>query len=45
MPPDPNCLFFSKRASLSIDYQETTPVEGAPIAAVKTYFAHFVARF
>ena len=36
---------FSKRASLSIDYQETTPVEGAPIAAVKTYFAHFVARF
>jgi hypothetical protein len=36
---------FSKRASFSLDYQETTPVEGAPIAATKTYFAHFVARF
>ncbi len=36
---------FSKRASLSLDYQENTPVEGAPIAATKTYFAHFVARF
>jgi hypothetical protein len=36
---------FSKRASFSFDYQETTPVEGAPIAPTKTYFAHFVARF
>jgi hypothetical protein len=36
---------FSKRASFSLDYQETTPAEGAPIVAVKTYFAHFVARF
>ncbi len=36
---------LSKRASVSLDYQETTPVTGAPIAPVKTYFAHFVARF
>jgi hypothetical protein len=36
---------FSKRASFSLDYQEATPVEGAPISAAKTYFAHFVARF
>ena len=36
---------FSKKASFSLDYQETTPAEGTPIAAVKTYFAHFVARF
>lgn len=36
---------LSKKASLSLDYQETTPVEGTPIAAAKTYFAHFVARF
>lgn len=36
---------LSKKASVSLDYQETTPVTGAPIAPVKTYFAHFVARF
>ncbi|HVF39327.1 MAG TPA: hypothetical protein VM939_05455 [Gemmatimonadaceae bacterium] len=36
---------FSRRASLSLDYQETTPIEGSPVAPVKTYFAHFVARF
>ncbi|MBA3341654.1 MAG: hypothetical protein H0T48_07445 [Gemmatimonadaceae bacterium] len=36
---------FSKRASLALDYQETTPVEGAPVTPVKAYFAHFVARF
>jgi len=36
---------LSKRASFSADYQETTPVTGSPIAPVKTYFAHFVARF
>ena len=36
---------LSKRASVSADYQETTPVSGAPVAPVKTYFAHFVARF
>ncbi|MEP6507768.1 MAG: hypothetical protein ABJC63_06035 [Gemmatimonadales bacterium] len=36
---------LSKRASVSADYQETTPVTGAPIAPVKTYYAHFVARF
>jgi hypothetical protein len=36
---------LSKRASLSLDYQEVTPVEGRPVTATKTYFAHFVARF
>lgn len=36
---------LSKRASVSLDYQEVTPVEGRPITATKTYFAHFVARF
>jgi len=36
---------LSKRASFSLDYQETTPVEGTPVSPVKTYFAHFVARF
>ena len=36
---------LSKRASVSADYQETTPVTGASIAPAKTYFAHFVARF
>lgn len=36
---------LSKKASVSLDYQETTPVSGAPIASAKTYFAHFVARF
>jgi hypothetical protein len=36
---------LSKRASVSLDYQEVTPVEGKPITATKTYFAHFVARF
>lgn len=38
-------LDLSKRASFSLDYQETTPVKGAPLAPVKTYFAHFVGRF
>ncbi|HZK77861.1 MAG TPA: hypothetical protein VFC35_03060, partial [Gemmatimonadaceae bacterium] len=36
---------LSKKASLSLDYQETTPVTGTPVTPVKTYFAHFVARF
>ena len=36
---------LSSRASFSADYQENTPVTGAPIAPTKTYFAHFVARF
>jgi hypothetical protein len=36
---------LSKRASVSADYQETTPVTGSPIAPSKMYFAHFVARF
>lgn len=36
---------LSSKASFSVDYQETTPVSGDPIATNKTYFAHFVARF
>ena len=36
---------LSKRASISLDYQEQTPVEGSPVSPTKTYFAHFVARF
>lgn len=36
---------FSKRASIALDYQEVSPVEGRPIAPARTWFAHFVARF
>lgn len=36
---------LSSRASFSLDYQENNPLEGAPIAPAKTWFAHFVARF
>ncbi len=36
---------LSSKASLSLDYQENNPVEGAPIATSKIWFAHFVARF
>lgn len=36
---------LSSKASFSLDYQENNPVEGAPIASSKTWFAHFVARF
>ena len=36
---------LSSRTSLSLDYQENNPLEGAPIAPAKTWFAHFVARF
>jgi hypothetical protein len=36
---------LTSKASFSLDYQETTPVSGSPIAVNKTYFAHFVARF
>jgi len=36
---------LSKRASLSLDYQETVPVDGAPLLPAKRYFAHIVARY
>jgi hypothetical protein len=36
---------LSKRASVSLDYQEQTPVHGVSISASKTYFAHLVANF
>ena len=36
---------LSSKVSMSVDYQENNPVEGTPIAASKTWFAHFVARF
>lgn len=36
---------FSSRLSMSVDYQEAAPREGVTIAATRTWFAHFVARF
>jgi hypothetical protein len=36
---------LSNRLSMSVDYQEATPREGAPIAPTRTWYAHFVARF
>ncbi len=36
---------LSKNVSLSVDYQETTPVKHNPVSPVKTYFAHLVARY
>lgn len=36
---------FSSRASISLDYQETTSARGNPIAHGRTWFAHFVARY
>jgi len=36
---------LSSKASFSVDYQENNPGNGNPIAASKTWFAHFVARF
>lgn len=36
---------LSKNVSISLDYQETTPVRMNPVAPVKTYFAHLVARY
>ena len=36
---------LTPRASVSVDYQSTEPVEGSPIQRNKTWFAHFVARF
>lgn len=36
---------LNKRASVSLDYQEATPANGAPVAPTKTYFMHWVANF
>ena len=36
---------LSNRLSMSVDYQEATPREGAPIVPTRTWYAHFVARF
>ena len=36
---------LSSKVSMSLDYQENSPVEGNPIAPSKIWFAHFVARF
>lgn len=36
---------LSKNVSVSLDYQETTPVRTNPVMPVKTYFAHLVARY
>ena len=30
---------------MTVDYQEAAPREGVTIAATRTWFAHFVARF
>jgi hypothetical protein len=36
---------LNKKSSLSLDYQEQTPRDGAIAAATKTYFLHMVASF
>jgi len=36
---------LSSKVSFSIDYQENNPTHGLPIAPMKTWFAHFVARY
>ena len=36
---------LNSRVSMSLDYQENNPIEGAPITAGRFWFAHFVARF
>ena len=36
---------LNSRVSMSLDYQENNPIQGAPITAGRTWFAHFVARF
>lgn len=36
---------LSKNVSLSLDYQETSPVKLNPVTPVRTYFAHLVARY
>jgi hypothetical protein len=36
---------LNKKASLSLDYQDVTPHNGAIATATKTYFLHLVANF
>ncbi len=36
---------LNSKSSISFDYQEATPANGAPVAPVKTYFMHWVANF
>ena len=36
---------LSRSAAMSVDYQETTPIDPGAVANGKIWFAHFVARF
>lgn len=36
---------LNSRSSFSIDYQEATPANGAPVTPTKTYYMHWVANF
>lgn len=36
---------FSRRLSMSLDYQAAVPREGRPVQPARTWFAHFVARY
>ncbi len=36
---------FSEKASISLDYQESSSVRGSPISTAKGWYAHFVARY
>jgi hypothetical protein len=36
---------LNSRTSISLDYQEATPANGAPVAPTKTYYMHWVANF
>ncbi len=36
---------LNRKSSISLDYQQVTPANGASIAATKTYYMHWVANF
>jgi hypothetical protein len=36
---------LNSRTSISLDYQEATPANGAPVAPTKAYYMHWVANF
>lgn len=36
---------LTSKTSISLDYQEATPANGAPVAPTKTYYMHWVANF
>jgi hypothetical protein len=36
---------LNARTAISLDYQATTPANGAPVAAAKTYYMHWAASF